>query len=68
MCKIIKAEMVGKDLHIQCEEMAVPDVYGTDSKFTVKEAVKAFTSRHKANEADKKRTAKQVPDIVGTEI
>ena len=76
MCKIVMAEIYGKDLLIACDEMfamrdgkkvILPDVYGTDGKFTVAEAVKAFKSRHRANEADKNRTRTVVPNVVGTD-
>ena len=67
MCKIIKAEMVGNDLHIQCECKDETElVYGTDKNFTAKKAIEEFKLRHAAKSATIK--PRKVARVVGTEI
>ena len=51
---ITKAVLIGKDAHFRCECMVegeTDEVYGTDSKFTPRDAARAFKNRHDVNHA-----------------
>ena len=77
MCKIVKAETMGRDFHIACGEIDAKTgvaviheeaVYGIDAKFTMAEAVKALKSRHKAEEERKNPSITPTRGVVGTTI
>ena len=69
MCKIIKAEMVGTDFHIQsqCDATASKEfVFGIGKDGSVTDAVREFKLSHAASHRVRKPVV--VEGLIGTEV